>query len=135
MKQCKFCLLILPIDAFHKKQSVCKTCRAIADKGRNRSGAPDNSSPHGKERKRRWNKLHKDPIKQGARSAVKRAVKRGDLIPSESCQACGKSQLRSDGVRAIQAHHEDYTKPLDVIWLCVKCHQIAHLKDTARKSS
>lgn len=26
----------------------------------------------------------------------------------------------------MQAHHEDYSKPLDVQWLCMACHRGAH---------
>ena len=30
------------------------------------------------------------------------------------------------GVVKVQAHHEDYTKPLEVTWLCSACHAKVH---------
>lgn len=55
----------------------------------------------------------KNADKTRARSAVERAVRRGQLkqLPCEIC-----------GVLPTQAHHEDYSKPLDVRWLCHKHH-------------
>ena len=37
-----------------------------------------------------------------------------------TCSKCGRTNCR------IEAHHHDYTKPLDVTWLCVSCHQQLH---------
>lgn len=47
---------------------------------------------------------------------VGKAIKKGELLPSKICSDCGS------GNKKIVAHHEDYTKPLDVIWLCSSCH-------------
>ena len=48
------------------------------------------------------------------------ALNRGDLTRPAVCEGCG----RSDAV--IDAHHDDYNKPLDVIWLCRFCHRQHH---------
>jgi hypothetical protein len=53
-----------------------------------------------------------------ARVAVAAARKRGDLVP-EPCILCGRTDV--DG------HHEDYSKPLDVIWLCRRHHVWMHM--------
>jgi hypothetical protein len=55
-----------------------------------------------------------------ARTAVQNAVFSGALVRPSQCQACGKSGLKLHG------HHNDYSKPLDVEWLCAKCHGAAH---------
>jgi len=39
----------------------------------------------------------------------------GALVP-RPCDGCG-------AVDGLQAHHHDYTRPLDVTWLCFKCHR------------
>ena len=58
---------------------------------------------------------------------VKRAIERGDLIRPTLCHKCGDNAgVASDGRSKIHAHHHDYSKPLDVEWLCAKCHR----KDT-----
>ncbi len=51
-----------------------------------------------------------------ARNLVKKAIKAGTLTRPSSCSKCGNTDIR------IEAHHKDYTKPLDVMWLCRSCH-------------
>ena len=55
---------------------------------------------------------------------VRTAIKTGVLVRLVSCERCNTIPLpTSDGRAAIQAHHHDYSKPLDVEWICAKCHR------------
>ena len=47
------------------------------------------------------------------------AVKKASLIAPDVCEKCGEA-------RRVLAHHEDYDKPLDVLWLCFSCHAKRH---------
>lgn len=67
------------------------------------------------ELRRQWKM--KDPERYRAQNVVHRAVKSGKLIRGP-CVVCGA--LNGDG------HHEDYSKPLDVVWLCRACHNRHH---------
>jgi len=51
-----------------------------------------------------------------AQSLVAYHVKRGNLTRPTICEQCGEK-------RRIEAAHKDYRDPLDVRWLCVKCHR------------
>jgi len=42
----------------------------------------------------------------------------------EKPAVCHHCQLPSK--RPLHAHHEDYSKPLDVVWLCSACHRFFH---------
>lgn len=55
--------------------------------------------------------------------AVRRALRDGLLI-KKPCEHCESSER-------VQAHHTDYTRPLDVTWLCAPCHGVAHRKPVA----
>lgn len=55
-----------------------------------------------------------------------KALKRGAVVRKFTCEKCGASPVYRDGRTGIQAHHSDYNKPLDVQWLCVKCHHEWH---------
>lgn len=57
--------------------------------------------------------------KEKARSVLRRAVDSGRLVRLP-CVVCGNP--RSHG------HHEDYSKPLEVVWLCAKHHGELHRK-------
>lgn len=58
-------------------------------------------------------------LKQNARKKVLRAVKSGKLIKPTKCESCGKET-------ALEAHHSDYNKPLEVKWFCKQCHENTH---------
>ena len=55
--------------------------------------------------------------KYRARGILYQAVRRGE-IQKQPCEICGCT--------TVHAHHSDYTKPLDVIWLCPKHHAWIH---------
>jgi hypothetical protein len=55
---------------------------------------------------------------------VRTAIKNGVIIRPDKCERCGSlEKLGSDGRSTIQAHHHDYNKPLDIEWICAKCHR------------
>ena len=56
---------------------------------------------------------------------VERAVSKGILIP-QCCEVCGAHGRMADGRSEVQGHHSDYSKPLDVMWLCQRCHHKWH---------
>ena len=58
-----------------------------------------------------------------AQRMVKLALYHGDLVRSNTCSYCQSSECVTN------AHHEDYSKPLDVIWLCPTCHYNIHRHD------
>lgn len=61
----------------------------------------------------------KNMEKYKAHLAVNSAIKGGTLIRPNSCEKCG-------GTYMLNAHHDDYSKPLDVMWLCKWCHGARH---------
>ncbi len=62
-------------------------------------------------------RTREDPAKMSARWAVKAAIQKGELVP-QPCEICGAEN--------VHAHHPDYTRPLDVRWLCPVHHKAAH---------
>jgi|6_EtaG_2_1085325.scaffolds.fasta_scaffold10801_8 hypothetical protein len=56
------------------------------------------------------------PEKYRAHYAVSNAVRDGRLDRPNRCSRCNEKGR-------IEGHHEDYSKPLEVIWLCTLCHR------------
>lgn len=63
-------------------------------------------------------------IQSRAWAKVKSAIAIGELKRPEKCERCNTPPRRGkDGRSCLHAHHEDYTKPLSVEWICAKCHR------------
>ena len=58
----------------------------------------------------------RNPEKRSAQVAVSNAIRDGRL-ERQPCEVCGEKA---------QAHHDDYSKPLDVRWLCPIHHGALH---------
>lgn len=67
-----------------------------------------------------------------AQNAAWKAIKRGILIP-QPCEVCGAYGQMADGKNIVQAHHDDYNKPLEVRWLCQKCHYEWHKTNKSKE--
>jgi hypothetical protein len=71
------------------------------------------------ERLRKYRRTKEGNIKEKARSKVQTALRNGSLIRPSICEDCKKDVF-------VEAHHEDYSKPLDIQWLCKDCHWKRH---------
>ena len=63
----------------------------------------------------------RSPEKQKARGILNSAVQRGKVHKPLYCSSC-------EGDKHLEAHHTDYSKPLEVLWLCRSCHVDLHNK-------
>ncbi len=91
---------------------------------RNRQAVLDRTKAYNKtaagraaRRKADLNQLQNHPEKVAARTAITLAVRKGE-ITKQHCVVCG-------GIE-VQGHHEDYSLPLDVVWLCRAHHNAVH---------
>ena len=65
----------------------------------------------------RYRAAHPDRIL--AIRKVRIAIRQGKLVRPEVCPDCGVKGK-------IEAHHPDYSRPLEVKWQCNKCHNLSH---------
>lgn len=152
-KMCFKCGGVKPLDDFYRHSRMadghlgkCKDC-AKADAKKTRADNlgyyreyDRNRFQHDMERRsfqldqmREWAKNHpeqiavlnkqwiaRNPDKHYCHTVLNYAVRAGKLTKRTSCQSCGTSGVK------IHGHHHDYTKPLDVMWLCAICHLKQH---------
>lgn len=67
--------------------------------------------------------VEKHPEKNKAGNKLRLAVFKGRIQKPKKCQKCDYEAKRIEG------HHMDYSKPLEVLWLCVSCHRKLHLRE------
>ena len=62
------------------------------------------------------------PERERARSKLNYAIRTGKLVKPKTCSQCN----RTTSSRRLHGHHGNYTKPLEVIWMCSVCHGDQH---------
>jgi hypothetical protein len=140
MQKCKACGAQKEPTEFYANDRTCKECRKAKVRAnrdaniekyraydRERSGLAHRvagrleyqQTEQGREAcnraKRNWIQRH--PKQRAAHIAVGNAIKAGRLVPTP-CVVCGGEH--------VEGHHPDYDAPLDVVWLCIPCHEEAH---------
>lgn len=70
-----------------------------------------------------WRERNRD--KRRAHIILGNAIREKKIVP-QPCERCGFAL-------GVHGHHEDYSKPLDVIWLCKKCHGQRHREINAER--
>ncbi len=63
-------------------------------------------------------KTEEQKLKHQVRTLTRTYIRSGKLI-KQPCEVCGNHEQ-------IEAHHDDYTKPMDIRWLCRKHHREHH---------
>lgn len=154
-KECGGCNEVKPFEKFYRdrkrtdgRQTRCKRCQSsegrawrLANKAHAASLGrrwDENNREKRREKAREWRKANpgkatehaakarrRNPEKVRARKLVHRAIERGTMQKPHGCSLCGKEPPE----RLLQAHHPDYSKPLDVEWLCPRCHGLVHRKE------
>ena len=69
----------------------------------------------------KWAKRNEHKIM--AHKLADNAVRKGLIIRPDACNRCGAKATR------LEKHHEDYSKPLAIEWLCPACHGATRRKD------
>jgi len=133
-KECFKCKTVKPLDDFYKHPKMsdghvnkCKECnkndvREHREKNLEKIRAYDRERGKRPERIKAAIEITKawraeDSRRNKAHLAVARAIRNGRLT-RQPCIRCGEQKSI--------AHHEDYDKPLDVMWLCQPCHKQRH---------
>jgi len=143
-KKCFKCGFIKPLDEFYKHSHMadghlnkCKKCTKkdvreliswlchdpewrIKERVRGREKYHRLYSGNGSSgaQEAKYVYIRRNPLKRLAHQMVSNAIRDGRLI-KDYCEVCGEEA---------QSHHDDYSKPLEVRWLCVKHHNDCHVK-------
>jgi hypothetical protein len=147
---CSKCGETKPIGEFYKNKASksgyrteCKACHLLACRARDAADpakrrAEDKAwrqrNPERvREHNRRYAERHAEelrsrikawreefPEKMRAHNLVAGAIRSGRMAKPDACETCGRQS-------SLHAHHKDYAKPLDVVWLCSPCHRTLHV--------
>jgi hypothetical protein len=128
-KSCFKCGEVKSLSAFYKHPRMadghvnkCKECNK-SDNAANRLRNIDSVREYDRARGNRLSPemvqryRDKNPKKRAAHVKVGNAIRDGVLVP-QPCEVCGELQ--------VHAHHTDYDRQLDVMWLCPVHHKAWH---------
>ena len=135
---CSMCKKTLPFSEYHRDRSCrrgwkykCKRCSVLWRRNHwnvnpdvrqehIRQGSVRAKTKSGKQSHilsvEKWKDANKIATK--AQRALRSAIKRGNIV-RQPCEVCG--EVKSHG------HHDDYSKPFAVIWLCSRHHKARHI--------
>ena len=132
MKTCRKCGESLPLGRFYAHPRMkdghlnfCKEC--VKQRMREQRAGSDHVLMLQRKRGSVWDreklKKYQSRVARNAHAMVRDHIRRGKIVRPDSCEECGSSDY------GIEAAHADYTRPLDVRWLCRRCHRTWDQRD------
>ena len=104
-KKCIRCKTTKPLSDFYlrpdtnRRRGFCRTCETAT-----------------REKLRRLR-----PEKGKVKGIARYAMQTGRIAIGSECGTCGSN-------KNMHKHHDDYSKPLEIRWLCARCHMKLHAK-------
>jgi superfamily II helicase len=130
MVVCRICKIEKPLSKMARDRSLatgyrtkCAACKQVVSAAYKAS-----HRQQVREYERARDRARIGTEKEQARRALREAVRSGRVVKPSSCQDCGRSDL------LIHGHHDDYTKPFEVVWVCRWCHVERHRPPTITKA-
>lgn len=116
---CLNCNKEFTITYWKNKKYCCRNCKSnyLSQQKRYNPITRDNHIKKSVEAVAKWRE--KNAHKRKAHRVVEWAVKTGKIIKPKICPVC-------DNFGFIHSHHKDYSKPLEIEWMCSKCHGLEH---------
>lgn len=133
-KKCSECGRMLPVSEFSKRkgnrdglQARCRGCFSAYNKKRYASNREKFKADVKRYKEgnpqtvlaTRLKTCAEKPTHRNAYRVVEAALKAGELVNPQVCFGCGCKPPE----HRIEAHHHDYARPLDIVWLCAPCHR------------
>jgi len=142
-KKCRKCNIDKVITDYYTHRqmpdghlNICIECTKsrVSLYGKTERGRINDSNRNKKEKRKKWlvdyqkNYLRKKYIKKYKARSMYWSYIKNKHIQKQSCEICNTDP----SVSKIEAHHDDYDKPLDVRWLCIRCHKEWHKYNNAK---
>ena len=135
MKKCFKCNELQPLSEFYRHPRMadghfgkCKRCVRAYQQERAHSHPEvhrawlDREAAEGRPRRSKYS-----AARRRLYAVVHRAVRRGEVVKPEVCEVAGCERVD------IEAHHPDYSRPLQVVWVCRTHHRAIHRIDPDRR--
>ena len=106
----------LSVPVPHETLKLCSGCGGQQDRAGQRYCRPCHAA-YMRANRSKYEGSPDQRLKSNARAYAREYQRRGLLI-KQPCERCGSLDS--------EKHHDDYTKPLQVEWLCRKCHLEKH---------
>ena len=131
-RACSKCKTFKPLAAFGKDKgtrdglySSCRECGRAQSLRYRYANLEKVQAKHREYLRANWGRTQENlkrvkersPEKVLARSRMNNAIRKG-ILARLPCEKCGDPKS--------QGHHDDYSKPLEVHWMCHRCHMQEH---------
>jgi len=96
---------------------LCSWCNSVIENFKKKNYCKKCAAKYNREWRKKNPRSPEDKYKDNVRAKTRYRIVKGILI-KKPCELCGEEK--------VEAHHDDYSKPFEIRWLCIKHHHEFH---------